>query len=203
MKITPELSDLLGLLCAEGCHVVAFSSYWGKDRGKKRYFKNDKSERVEFYNKDIKLVKHYHKLLAKEFDYHPNILNDSKINICKMNIIRTIIKQTPLGHLKWKVPNSVKRSNKKIKLAFLRGYFDGDGTASNTIRFFSTNKQGLLQVSSLLDDFKFKHTMQGPILKEKRKPSYIIQLSRKEKERFLKILQPISKIPDSFCEGYH
>ncbi|MBU0472274.1 MAG: LAGLIDADG family homing endonuclease [Nanoarchaeota archaeon] len=72
--------------------------------------------------------------------------------------------------------------SKKIKVSFLRGYFDGDGTTSNRIRMFSTNIEGLKQVSKILVDLKFKHTFQGPIIKERRKPSYIIQISEKESE---------------------
>jgi len=200
-KITPEFSEILGLLCAEGSHILAFSSYWGKDRGKPRFFKNNKSERIELYNKDMKLLEHYKLLLKKEFGYEPNITKDNKINVCKVNIIREIISYSPLGHLKWKVPQEIKNSSDKVKIAFIRGYFDGDGTVSNRIRFFSSNKQGIVQVSDLLKDLKFKHTIQGPIIREKRKPSYVLQISEKEKERFLNVVRPVSKRPDNLREG--
>ena len=58
---------------------------------------------------------------------------------------------------------------------------------------FSTNKKGLKQISMLLDDLEINHTFQGPIIKENRKPSYIIHIKQKERERFLNIIQPISK----------
>ncbi|MBU0472273.1 MAG: hypothetical protein KKF65_06605 [Nanoarchaeota archaeon] len=99
-KITSELAEIIGLLCAEGCHAISYSSYWGKDRGKKRFFKNFKSERIEFYNKDRKLLLHYQELLNKEFNYFPKICKYDKINICKINIIRKITSYTELGHLK-------------------------------------------------------------------------------------------------------
>ncbi len=67
MKMTNELAEILGLLCSEGCHVVSYSNYWEKDREKLRYRKNKKSERIEFYNKDEKLLSHYRTLLFKEF----------------------------------------------------------------------------------------------------------------------------------------
>ncbi|MAF99470.1 MAG: hypothetical protein CMH61_02560 [Nanoarchaeota archaeon] len=196
MNVTKELAEILGLLCAEGCHVLSHSSYWGKDKGKKRYYKNQKSERIEFYNKDEKLLFHYKNLLLKEFDYNPNITKHGKINICKVLIIRNILCHTALGHLKWQIPKSVTNSDKEIKIAFLRGFFDGDGTASGCVRMFSTNYPGIKQLSQLLNDLSFKHTIQGPIIKDGRKPSYIIQISRKEEERFLKGVDPISKRPD-------
>lgn len=201
-NLTPTLAEIIGLLCAEGCHVISYSSYWGKDRGKDRFFRNHKSERIEFFNKDKKLLLHYKKLLAIDFDYYPNVTKHGKINICKINIIRRIVGFTELGHLKWRVPDEIMNSSEKIKVSFLRGYFDGDGTAINRIRMFSTNKDGLKQVSGLLCDLCIKHTLQRPVIKENRKPLYSIQISQKERERFLNILKPICKWPGR-CEGNH
>jgi intein/homing endonuclease len=194
-NLTPEFSEILGLLCAEGHHSVTFSSYWGKDRGRKRFYKNQKSDHIEFFNKDVKLLTHFQKLLNKEFNYYPSITKHGKINICIRDIIRSIINYTELGHLKWRVPENILNSDNSIKIAFLRGYFDGDGTVSNRIRFFSTNIDGLRQVSKMLNDLDLKHTLPKPILKEGRKPLYYIQISEKERERFLKIIKPISKRP--------
>jgi len=192
-NITPEFAEILGLLCAEGSHVIAYSSYWGKDRGKHRFFINDKSERIEFTNKDTQLIRHYINLLKKEFDYSPNPTKHYKVNICKISIIKRIVKETKLGNEKWRVSKSVLNSNNNIKILFLRGYFDGDGSASNGIRFTSVNKYGLQQVSKLLTDLKFIHSLQNPSFRERRKPIYTIQLSRREKEKFLKMIRPISK----------
>ncbi len=194
-KISSEFAEILGLLCSEGCHSISYSSYWGMDRGKRRFFKNHKNESIQFYNKDLKLLKHYQMLVYKEFEYKIKITKNNKLNICKRLIIKKIIDQTPLGHLSWKIPNSVIYGDKNIKIAFLRGYFDGDGTSSGCARFFSTNKSGLNQVAQLLKNLKIKHTFQGPIIKAKRKPAYIIQISRKEKEIFLNLINPVSKIP--------
>ncbi len=194
-NLTPELAEILGLLCAEGCHVISYSSYWVKERGRYRYCKNKKSERIEFYNKDEKLLLHYKELLSKAFGYNANITKDNKINIGKRIIIGCITSYTPLGHLKWRVPSSILNLDDHVKIAFLRGYFDGDGTASGRIRMFSANKIGIKQVSQLLKKLNITHTLQGPIFREKRKPSYIIQVSEKEKERFLNLVQPVSKVP--------
>lgn len=200
-KITPELSEILGLLCAEGSHIISHTSYWGKDKGRKRYFKNDKSERIEFYNKDKKLLTHYQELLQKEFDYLPKITKHNKINICKMSIIKKIITNTKLGHQKWKVPKTILTGNKTIKIRFLRGFFDGDGTISKSPRFISTNEKGIKQISKLLKQLEIKNTIQGPHKRKNRKPAYIVYIRSTEKQRFLNILKPISKRPDNLCEG--
>lgn len=199
-NITPELAEILGLLCAEGSHILSYTNYFEINRGKLRFRKNKKSERIEFYNKDKKLLFHYNQLLNKEFGYYPNVTKWGKINICKRLIITRIISYTPLGHLSWRVPEIIFDSPDEIKLLFIRGYFDGDGTSSgSSARMFSVNKEGIYQVSKLLNSLKFKHTVQGPILKINRKPGFNLQISTKEKERFLKAVDPISK--RSGCGG--
>ncbi len=195
LRMTPELAEILGLLCAEGSHIVAYSDYWETYKGKKRFRKNKKSERIEFYNKDEKLLLHYQKLLQKQFAYRANVTKHGKINIGKNEIIRKIIRFTELGHLKWKIPCQILNSNETSKIAFIRGFFDGDGTASGMIRFFSTNENGLKQVSKLLFDVGFPNKFHGPFIREGRKPHYIIRISRKEKERFLNRIKPVSKRP--------
>ena|SRR3989344_9512657 len=195
-KLTPELAELLGLLCAEGCYILRYNTYFGKHRNKIILYKNHKSERIEFYNKDKKLIIRFKNLLAKEFYYYPNVTKFGKINICRRDIIRTILIETQIGHLKWEVPKRILNSNKLIKISFLRGYFDGDGTASKNIRMFSTNLSGLNQVAKILIDLKFDYKFEKPMIKENRKPLHYIQLPMYEKERFLKIIQTVSKRPD-------
>jgi intein/homing endonuclease len=193
--ITKELSEILGLLCAEGSHIVSYCDYLEKYPEKTRYRKNKKSERIEFYNKDKKLIFHYTQLLKKEFNLNPKITKHGKINIGNLKVIRKIIAQTRLGHLNWRIPTSVISSNKKIKVAFLRGFFDGDGTAIGCVRMFSTNKEGINQLSLLLLELNFRNTIQGPIFKPNRKPHYVLQISRKDQVRFLEEIKPISKLP--------
>jgi len=193
--MTPELAEILGLLCAEGSHIISYNDYFGKEKGKLRFRKNKKSERIEFYNKDQKLIIHYQTLLKKEFNHQSKITKHGKINIGNKKMIRTILSHTFLGHLKWKVPKKVVSSNRKIKISFLRGFFDGDGTAINVARFFSTNLNGIKQISLLLSELNYKHTIQEPVIKKNRKPHYVLQLSRPQQEEFLTEINPISKLP--------
>ncbi|MFA5142191.1 MAG: LAGLIDADG family homing endonuclease [Candidatus Woesearchaeota archaeon] len=193
--MSPELAEIIGLLCAEGCHIIQYSDYWETFRGRKRFRKHMKSERIEFYNKDKTLLSHYQDLLLKEFSYPTKVTRFGKINICKRDIIREVINNTELGNLIWRVPSKILSSDDSIKKAFVRGYFDGDGTASKSIRFFSTNIEGLSGVLSLLNQVGFSAYMIKPQLKPNRKPLYALRIPNSEKERFLNTVEPISKRP--------
>jgi len=195
--VSYDFAEILGLLCAEGSHIVSYSNYWERKNGTLYFRRNKLSERIEFYNKDINLLYHYKKLLMKEFNYGANITKCRKINIGNREIIRKITSYVILGHLSWRLPEAIIKSDDCTKLRFLRGYFDGDGTSSGTVRFFSSNKIGLLGVSKLLENFTFVHTFQGPILKPKRKPAYVLQISRKDADRFIRLIEPVSKKPKS------
>jgi len=81
--ITPELAEILGLLCAEGCHVISYSSYWEKFREKLRFRKSKRSERIEFYNKDVKLLSRYLDLLLNEFGYKGRITKNGKVTVAR------------------------------------------------------------------------------------------------------------------------
>ena len=194
-KISPGFAEILGLLCAEGSHIISYSSYWENSGSQKRYRSNKRSERIEFYSKDIKLANHYLSLLENEFSFTFKRTKHGKINIGNRAIISRITQQTPLGHLKWKIPDSIIKSNRETKVSFLRGFFDGDGTAINIVRMFSTNENGINQLSLLLSKLNYRHTIQGPIIKPNRKPHYVLQLSRKDQICFLEEINPVSKLP--------
>ncbi len=193
--ISSELAEILGLLCAEGSYINTCSSYWGEDRGKPRYYKNQKSERIEFCNKSRTLLLHFRKLLLKEFKYKTKLTSNYKINICKRTIIKEILSNTKLGHTRWSVPISMLSANNKRKISFIRGFFDGDGTASNSIRFFSTNESGLNQIFILLKTLNFEPYFETPMLKQNRKPLFVLRIRAKERETFLNLIKPTVKLP--------
>jgi len=189
--ISKELAEILGLLCSEGCYVRSRSSYWGVDGGKLRFHKDKITKSIQFYNKDQKLLLHFQKLILHEFNYLVKITKYNKIYLCRRKVIAAILDKTKLGHLRWSVNHDL-FENKECAIAFIRGYFDGDGTASKYPRLFSTNHFGLIQVSKLLAIIGFSSNFQKPLLKINRKPLFTLRIH--DGKRFLKTISPISKI---------
>jgi len=201
MNKKAALAEIVGLLCAEGCHVVSYCTFLEKTSKGTRLRNNKRSERIEFYNKDYRLLEHFRELIFRIFGYLPNITKDNKINLAKRKTIERLTTFTEYGHLRWRVPTFVTKGNTEIKVGFLRGYFDGDGTASNRVRFFSVNKAGLEEVANLLRSLRMRFTLQGPMFKPNRKPAYILQISEKDKEIFLNTIRPVSKQPGTQFAG--
>ena len=54
---------------------------------------------------------------------------------------------------------------------------------------------GLNKVFQLLVDLGFKPYFEKPMIKENRKPLYVIHIRQNERERFLSLIKPVSKIP--------
>jgi intein/homing endonuclease len=195
MTVSPEFAEILGLLCAEGSYIDAMSTYWEKTLKSRRLRRDVRSRRIEFYNKDIVLLTHYASLLCKEYGYIPSITKHNKINIGRINIIEHILKHTPLKCKSWRVPEDVLVGSAVVRRRFLRGFFDGDGTASGSLRMFSINQPGLTQIGNILSSLGIEYTFRGPIQKPNRQPYYVIMIRQKSRETFLKLVQPISKIP--------
>ena len=190
-----RISEIVGFLCAEGSHNLSFSSYYEKTKNGFRWRQNKRQERITFYNKDTNLMRHFQKVLSQAYNHPFRITKDNRINIAKKTIVRNLLSYTDFGYFKWKVPQQIKDSSLPVKIAFIRGYFDGDGTAKSSIRFFSVNKPSLKEVSNLLKYLGYKHTFLGPYFKHGKLPSYVIQVSRSQKKMFLKQVKPLSKKP--------
>ena len=195
MAISKEFSEILGFLCAEGCYVNSRSSYTYLDKKRNKIVKanNKLQKRIEFGNKNKILLDRFQSLLAREFNYSPRIGSD-RICICKYSVVDSILNQTPIGHLKWRVPEEVKKSDDlELIKSFIRGYFEGDGTISNRLRLFSTNYSGLKEVSELLTKLNINHNFKGPYVKEGKKDSFEIYVFEREKLNFIKQISPITK----------
>jgi intein/homing endonuclease len=192
-----DLAEVLGFLCAEGCYVNSISNYWGFDKRRKtqRYYKNKRQIYIEFANIDLTILSHFRSLLESVYDYSPSIAKD-RIRICRRDIIRALLFYTQIDHMYWRVPIAVRGGSSSVKCAFVRGFFEGDGSVSKGyIRFSSANNVGLQAVSSLLFDLGVDHSLNGPYLRKGRKAAYEIYVYQRSKDTFLKKVKPLVKIP--------
>lgn len=198
-QITPEKAEILGLLCAEGNYRGYIAVYFEKNRKRKAvYLRECWKEIIEFSNTDIPLLKHFVNLLFKEYGYRPKIIksNNNVFRVCiaKNNVIRNLLKFTDFGCLKWTVPSSILKSNRLVKAAFIRGFFDGDGSVDYVdkkiprIRFGSSNFEGLIILSKMLKSLDLKHSLNGPYFQYNKLSSFELLLRTSSIENFVNII---------------
>ena len=154
--LNPEKAEILGLLCAEGSHYKYPCTYMGWSRNpNKKYKRTQIFEGVNFNNNDKRLLNHFRRLMLKVYDYAPRITGVSKslrIHIKKKSVVQNLLEFTDFGYAKWQVPKNIQNSNARIKSAFIRGLYEGDGTKLQRtsrngyfIDFNMKNKEALRQ----------------------------------------------------------
>lgn len=157
---------ILGVLCGDG------SLFKYKERGYQRFcwgLSSIDKEFLEYFINQIELafgiryklieydrntknlagkdvVKHYYSVFCRKKEMYNELLSYSKTFRTK----------------EWGVPLVIMKQNKKVKGMFLKGLFDSDGCIVfewkerkyryPSIRFDSTNKEGIIQVKNLLED---------------------------------------------------
>ena len=173
-RLDPMKAELIGLLRGEGSYYNSCSTYlqYYPERKKTYIKRNKRTIYIQFANHDTNLLKHFKNLVKIVYSYELS-LNFDRIRICKRSIIEDLLKYSKYGYLNWDVPFEILKGSEDLKIGFLRGFFDGEGTVSNTIRMFSTNKEALKKVSLLLDQLNIKNTFNGPYCKENRKPYFM------------------------------
>jgi len=192
-----EKAEILGLLCAEGYHNTSNVTSLDYDkRRKKRYKRTKKLNIIEFTNKNESLLSYFQELMNKEYNYTVNITNTGsclRIRMNKGKIVNNLLSYTDFGSEKWGVPKIIINGSDDIKIAFIRGFYEGDGGKPDRIlqtlriRMYSKNLKGLEQIKNLLGDLN----IESHIYKEsKTRKLYTLNIFGKNSLRFLNIIKP-------------
>ncbi|MBI2663427.1 hypothetical protein HYX15_02745 [Candidatus Woesearchaeota archaeon] len=82
----------------------------------------------------------------------------NEIKIRNKKIVKFFLNFGEYGSNKWRIPNNIKNGSKSIKVAWLRSFFDDEATITGRrIIVSSINKEGVQEISSLLDSLKIKN----------------------------------------------
>ena len=206
--MTQEKAEIIGFLCAEGSHYDYICKYWNYDhRRNNSYFRVTRHEGIDFGNNNPLLLNRFLFLLKKCYKYERRVTgvpDARKVAIRKKLVIRDLLTFTNYGCLKWRVPRIIKNTkNKGTKIAFLRGYYEGDGVRPDLnkkknliirVRFNSKNLRGLKQVSKLLKDLNIKTNLH---FSSKIRKEYELCLYGRDARKFIELARPLK------CRGKH
>jgi DNA-binding transcriptional regulator WhiA len=197
--LSQEKAEILGLLFSDGNYRKYHSTFrmFDKRRNKTYTFNQDKRI-MEFANTDLELLEYFRKLLDREYNYYPNIVLSNKnvfrVCITKNSVLDDLTGIANFGSSEWFIPSEIVSGNDQIKRAFIRGFFDGDGSVDFAekkiprIRINSINLNGLKQIRELLKSLSIESKVNGPYKRNKRKDCYELLLKTSSVIKFIKYI---------------
>lgn len=139
-----EKAYILGALCGDGCLYI-----------KKHYY------RIEFINCSERLAKIFERCIKKVYNLKCRryiLITEGKkpsirVRCNNKKAALDINSYGKFGKYDWRIPKVISCGNKIIKSAFLKGFYDSEGTVnktSNYICLYSCNHKGIMDIASLL-----------------------------------------------------
>lgn len=206
--ITAEKAELVGFLCAEGCYYKYISKGWEFDKRRNNsYFRIKHNEVLQMGNNNLKIQRRFLFLLNKIYGYEIKFYgkpNSMRCTIKRKDVIKDLMQYSKTyNSFGWRLHKSIISGSKHVKLGFLRGFFDGDGSISLTtknrykIRFFSVNLKELKKVQKITNSLGMRSKIYGPYWGKSSKTGiYELTLISKDAIDFVSAVNPTKIKPD-------
>ena len=146
---------------------------------------------LDFFPDDKLMMKKYIGAIKKVYGKIPSIrVRDNVFHVRKTSktVVTDLIKLANFETSSWTIPHSLLISQ-KVKAAWLNAFFSAEAYVNQrSIKVQTINKNGMIEVSNLLNDFQIKHkTYEYQPKKENHSRVYIIFINPKsEREKYYK-----------------
>jgi len=155
-KISEELARIHAHLCGDG------SVYMYKTNEKDRNFRAV----IGYYNKNQKLLDKFREDFSKIFNVKMSIRKKRDVSVKSIRIFKFLInKFGGFDSKKWRIHKLIKNSSKKIKLEWLKAFFEDEAYHEeryNRLKTKSINYLGLMDVKEILDSLGIPSNLTGP-----------------------------------------
>lgn len=154
--MSPELARIHAHLCGDGC----VSSYKTSEK--------DRVNRgvIAYYNKNPKLLISFRRDFSKLFNVKMTLKEKEYVCVKSIRIHNYFIDNFgKFGSREWRISNSIKEATNKVKLQWLKAFFEDeayDEKKYNRLKTKSMNFKGLQDTKELLDSLKINSTITGP-----------------------------------------
>jgi len=130
-----------------------------------RHRKDDGRFEIQYYNTSDSLIMEFREMIKAIFKkeaWKPTKRKTATITGTGDKKIVSELMKFPLKN--WKVPDEVLKASKKCKIAYLRAFFDDEGsvTEPRKIKLYSENAFGIMQIRKMLLDFGIKSNVYKP-----------------------------------------
>ena len=155
-KISEELARIHAHLCGDGSICI-----W-RTKEKDRNFRGV----VGYYNKNQKLLDKFRKDFSKLFGVKMKMRENREVSVKSLKIVKHLLSRFgKFGSREWLVHNSIKNSDNKIKLGWLKAFFEDEAYHErryDRLKTKSMNYCGLKDAKEMLDSLNIKSNLTGP-----------------------------------------
>ncbi len=154
--ISLSLARIHAHLCGDGY------SYISKTNQKGRKF----IAMTGYCNNNFRLLSIFRTDFKEIFGVKMRLKRNNEVFVKSIRIFKELAsKFGQFGSRAWKIPSSIKSSNKKIKLEWLKAFFEDEAYHEkryNRLKTKSINLKGLKDVKEILDSINIKSNITGP-----------------------------------------
>jgi hypothetical protein len=155
-EITSELARIHAHLCGDGS-----VNLW-RTKEKDRKF----SAVTGYYNKNQRLLENFREDFSKLFGVKMKMREGRDVSVRSIRIFKELTaKFGEFGSREWRVHNSIKTASKKIKLEWLKAFFEDEAYQErkyNRLKTKSMNLEGLKDAKEMLCSLGIFSTLTGP-----------------------------------------
>jgi len=155
-ETSAELARVHAHLCGDGSVYI----YPTREKGRKFIAV------VGYYNKNQKLLDKFRKDFSKIFRVKMKMRNNREVSIRSIRIFKEVTKMFgDFGSKNWRIHNSIKDANDKIKLEWLKAFFEDESYHEkryNRLKTKSMNYDGLKDAKEMLDSLGIFSSLTGP-----------------------------------------
>jgi hypothetical protein len=155
-EITVELARIHAHLCGDGS--VCLYNTKAKDRKHMGV--------IGYYNKNQKLLDKFRQDFTKLFGVKMKMRKNKEVSIRSIKRVNYFLEKFGrFGSKEWRIQNSIKESDKNIKLEWLKAFFEDEAYLEkryDRLKTKSMNCNGLKDAKELLDSLSIKSSLTGP-----------------------------------------
>ncbi len=155
-EISLELARVHAHLCGDG-----YTCIWKTKRKGRRFFAV-----TGYCNNNQKLLDKFRKDFSLIFGVKMKMRKNREVSISSIRIFKELKNNFgEFGSHKWRIHKSIKNSNKKIKIEWLKSFFEDEAYHEkkyNRLKTKSVNLKGLKDVKGILNSLKIFSTLTGP-----------------------------------------
>lgn len=165
IKVSPEIARIHAHVCGDGSVYISYRKRSPCDLKKRNWSNIYRNEyTIEYYNNELELVFEFVNDFKISFNRNLKTIKN-KVRFRNVKYIIEKLELSGKNSYNWYIPKFLMNSKEEIFCNWIRAFFDDESyihPLRRRIVVKSMNKNGLLQIKSLLTKLKIRASVTGP-----------------------------------------